>query len=168
MARDKFNWRFFDSIRCVNLYSRDDRYNQAQELFDQLGIEVDFYRTHKHPNGGVEGCYQSHMNCIRQSYNKGDETCLIFEDDIIESGYLTPQLLNEAIDFMENNQDWDLFYLGSYYELLRHKFEKITPNILKGGNLCAHAYVISRRFMEKLVSIPFFGTNLDAMFTHNT
>ncbi len=165
MARDKFNWRFFDSIRCVNLYSRDDRYNQAQELFDQLGIEVDFYRTHKHPTSGDAGCFQSHFDCIRQSYNRGDETCLIFEDDIVESGHLTPQLLDEAIEFMKTDQEWELFYLGTHYEIVRGRFEKITPHILKGGNICTHAYVLHRRYMAKMIHFNYMNIHIDRIFS---
>lgn len=76
-------WSSFDSIYCINLIDRDDRYTRCKSLFDQLQLPVTFFRTERHVNGGQEGCYESHVHCIRQAYESGADNCLIFEDDVI-------------------------------------------------------------------------------------
>jgi len=161
------NWSFFDSILCINLVTRPDRYEQASRVFNHLNIPVKFYRPKRHPTDGRIGCYESHIECIHQAYYSGAQNCLIFEDDIEASNYITPELLNHAIDFMKNNQNWDLFYLGTHYEIKRNSFQKVTPWIVKGGNICTHAYVINRPFMKKLINMPWIGQSIDYIYMYN-
>ena len=68
-------WMYFDSIRCINLRERKDRYEQASEVFKKLKIPVEWFLTDRHPNGGMQGCFESHLSCIKQAYESGAENC---------------------------------------------------------------------------------------------
>lgn len=153
-------WDFFDSIRCINLYEREDRYQHCKQLFKRIGISVDFYRTERDPNGGHVGCYNSHIKCIKESYDKGDKTCLIFEDDVVDSDNINDDVLRDAINFMSINDNWDILYLGANPRGdVRHN--TITEYIMKGSCTCTHAYIIHRRFMERIINIKYDGTPIN-------
>ena len=163
-------WSFFGSIRCINLRSRKDRFEQAQSVFTAYSIPVTWFFTDRHPNGGIQGCFESHLSCISQSYLKGDETCLIFEDDVVDSVYAkNTKLLQEAINFMNNNQTWELFYLGTCPDILGSKTYSVRsyPSVLNMRSLCTHAYVIHRRYMEKIIKTSFSNVPIDYIYLFN-
>lgn len=62
---------FFDDIVCITLQDRPDRKKHAQEVFEKLHIPVRFYSAKRHPNGGVYGCFASHIDVVRECYAKG-------------------------------------------------------------------------------------------------
>jgi len=166
MSKD-YDWSFFDDIKCINLYSRPDRYQEVSNVFQQYKIPGRFYRTHKHPMGGRYGCFESHLNIIREAYDKGYQTCLIFEDDMMPSSLLTPQNLEQIVSFMRNNQNWNIFLLGSFPEIWYHRVQHIQGNIYRlHAHLC-HAYVVHRRMMEKMYYWTYSGLNLDMIFNEN-
>ena|SRR3990167_4799980 len=162
-----YDWSFFDNIRCINLITRDDRYQQAKSIFERYNIPVEFYRTERHPNGGRQGCFESHINCLTEAYESGANTCLVFEDDLEVSNYITPEAIGEVVKFLTKCPDWDIFYLGTHYEFVRGHFHKVTPSIIKGGNICTHSYVASRRFMEKIANMKYVGTEIDRLYVYN-
>ena len=163
-------WYTFDSIRCINLRTRPDRLEQASSVFDKLGIPIEWFVTDKHPNGGIQGCFESHISCIRESYLRGDSMCLIFEDDVIDTNFASDEkLLGLAIDFMETNLEWDLFYFGTCPDIKYSKFEPAKPrkfasSIFKMHTLCTHAYVVSRKFMRKIYDLKFIGVPIDYLY----
>jgi glycosyl transferase family 25 len=121
-------WKFFDAIYCINLYSRDDRMIRCKKMFEMLKIPASFYRVHKHPTDGARGCYESHLSVIRNAYYRGCKNILIFEDDVIESPLFDVKLIEKAIEFMQNNENWDIFYLGHQPDIfinLVKQFQKI-------------------------------------------
>ncbi len=161
-------WDFFDEIRCINLSSREDRYEKAKKVFASIDIPVSFHRVEKHPNGGLQGCFESHVEIIRNAYESGAENVLIFEDDLTITNNFDEKLLKNAIDFMKNNTTWDLFYLGPFPEIRKYKTEKTSyKNIYKIHSLCGHAYVVNRKFMKKFKDAKFTGVPLDYIYVCN-
>lgn len=167
MISPNFDWSFFDSIRCINLYTRPDRYNQAKEVFRKYNIPVDFYQTHKHPNGGKQGCFESHLAVIRNAYDQGCSTVLIFEDDLMGGSSLTPQNLANVVEFMRTNSDWDLFYFGIYPDYCHRRMRHIQGNIYHLHSLLGHAYVVSRRMMAKMYNWKYTGQSPDDIYYQN-
>lgn len=161
-------WKFFDQIKCINLKSRNDRYTYCQNLFNTMNISVQFHRVDKHPKGGTFGCFQSHMDIIRDAYMAGAQNCLVFEDDIEQSPYFNIRLVNQAIDFITSNDDWELFYLGPVPEVLKHTTKYVSKNIYKLHSICTHAYVIHRRLMSKMINMPFIDIPIDYIYLYNT
>ena len=145
---------FFDEIVCINLESRKDKRKQAENVFNKLNIPAKFYTAIKSPHGGKYGCFESHINVIRKAYQKGLNNILIFEDDVLPSMYYSIDIINNCINFMKNNKNWDLFYLG-YCIGGPLKFI-FLPNIIKndihiGNILCCHAYAVNRPIMKDIL-----------------
>lgn len=179
-----FDWSYFDDIQCINLYSRGDRYEYTQEVFNKYNIPGHFYRVNKHPKSGFQGSFESHINCIRNAYNKGAQNVLIFEDDIDPSIYLTPDNLQKAVNFMKSH-NYDIFFLGCFPQVLHYKAvlqetdppatlnEKLKDNLPTSTQIykihawMAHAYVISRPMMEKIKDLNYMGIQVDFLYSHN-
>jgi GR25 family glycosyltransferase involved in LPS biosynthesis len=159
-------WKWFDSIRCINLYTREDRYKECSILFGKLGVPVKFFRTHKHPNGGTQGCFESHISCIKEAYEQGCKNCLIFEDDPEESEFLTSDRLQEIISFLETNKDWNLFYLGFMPDITSFSSKHISGNIYNVHGLTTHAYICNRPLMEKLSKLKYNNIPIDQIYLY--
>jgi len=166
MSLSYSDWNFFGSIKCINLISRHDRYIQSQEVFNKLKIPVTYYQPSKHKNS-TQGCFESHINIIKKSYDKGDETCLIFEDDVIDTDGFSKKRLHECINFMKKNK-WDFFFLGSTPMIWQYKTKKTyNSNIINLHSSCWHAYVIHRRFMKKIKDVKYNDTPIDMCYNNN-
>ena len=64
-------YNFFDKIICINLKTRQDRYESALKTFQSLNINnVEFYFANKSPKGGRYGCFESHINVIKNVITK--------------------------------------------------------------------------------------------------
>ena len=160
-------WKFFDQISCINLYSRDDRLEECQKVFKRLNIPCRVKRFHKHPNDGKKGCYESHLSVIRDAYVKGCENVLIFEDDVIESPYFDESLIEKAIEFMNNNNEWDIFYLGHQPDVFFSSSYAVSDYIMKTSSTLTHAYVMSRKFMKKMLNREYDDTAIDKVYLAN-
>jgi len=136
------------TVTCINLYEREDRYEHIQSFASRYDIPIKFHRVHKHPISGLQGCFESHIEVIKESYNRGDEYCIIFEDDIEATEYLTVDNLNKVHDFISSNPDWDLFYLGYLPYYINTKVKRYNKDIIQLRAVTTHAYIISRRFMK--------------------
>jgi glycosyl transferase family 25 len=159
-------WDFFDGhIRCINLKSRPDRYKSSKKIFDRYHIPANYYLTTKHPNGGEQGCFESHIDIIREAYDDGAERVLIFEDDITETDHMNRKNLERAIDFMEREDDWDLFYLGALPNIKSHSCSRTQySGIYKLKGICTHAYIVNRKAMRKLINLEYRGVPIDYYF----
>lgn len=162
-------WDFFDGhIRCINLKSRTDRYKDSKKVFNKLNIPVNYYKTTKHPNGGEEGCFSSHIDIIREAYYDGAERVLIFEDDITPTSNMNRKNLRKAIRFMERNDDWDLFYLGALPNITSKSCKRTKyPNIYKLNGICTHSYVVNRKAMKTLIDLKYEGTPIDYYYINH-
>jgi GR25 family glycosyltransferase involved in LPS biosynthesis len=163
-------WKFFDQIYCINLNTRKDRYEKVSKLFHDYRIPVQFYHPTPHPNG-LQGCFESHIHLIQKAYISGAQQVLIFEDDIAIHQF-SVQALSECIEFMKTNQDWELFYLGVFPQIVHFKIYPIPQkgnikNIKRVHSLCGHAYVVSRKYMEKIFNLKFIDVPLDYMYMEN-
>jgi len=54
-------------IYCINLYEREDRYNIVKEQFNKYKLDVHFIRNYKHKLGGRYGCFDSHIQCLKDA-----------------------------------------------------------------------------------------------------
>lgn len=160
-------WTFFDDIRCINLLERDDRYEAASKVFEEHDIPVNFHRVERHPKGGVQGCFESHVQVISDAYSRGLKNVLVFEDDIEPGLGLNEEKMQEAIDFMKSNEDWDIVFLGWHPRVRSHKTQHVSGSIYKVSALGGHAYVVSNRMMKKMVTKEFDGTPIDEIYAEN-
>lgn len=161
-------WDFFDDIVCLNLLSREDRYQAAIKTFKELQIPARFHRVKKNPQGGEAGCFISHLEIIREAYDAGHQQILVFEDDAIASKDYSLNKVNRMIHFLKGNQDWDMFFLGYSHNYHNLFFSNMRPidkkkDIFKIEALGLFAYVINRKYMKYILDqhAIYQGTALD-------
>ena len=138
---------FFDSVYCINLDSRLDRWTVAQKEFEKIGFIPERYSAIEHETSW-RGCYLSHLDILKQARDR-KENVLIFEDDVEYINYdeeLTTNILNELTLF----HWWDMFYLGGnvlkpFYQMSNH-LAKLTH--------CqsTHAYAVNKFFLDRLIN----------------
>ena len=105
-------YNFFDKITCINLTTRKDKLDHAIKVFTKLNIPSQFFITKKHKLGGKFGCFHSKYIVVKDAYESGANTFLMFEDDVIDSEEYSLEKIKECINFMKENKDWELFFLG--------------------------------------------------------
>lgn len=142
-------WDFFDAIYCINLEKDARKREEASLVFARYGIPATFFK-------GVEdeisnkGCFASHKAIYNLSLEKGHSRVLIFEDDIIPAGGVTPERVKYCTDFMKDHP-WDIFYFGAVPSIFKYSQEKSpVKSIYKIRGICTHAYVLNRSALEKL------------------
>jgi GR25 family glycosyltransferase involved in LPS biosynthesis len=152
----------FDKIVCINLVNRPDKKKYAQSVFSRFKIPVEFFNAKNLPQGGRYGCFHSHISVITDAYNKGVQNLLVFEDDILPTPSYNSDMLQEAINFMEDpKQDWEYFQLGHFPHnnqngnLIPYITAKTIigyPHVVKFCGLGTHAYCLNRRGMKAILN----------------
>jgi GR25 family glycosyltransferase involved in LPS biosynthesis len=149
---------FFEDIVCITLDKSQDRQQHASYYFNKLGIPARFHVATKHKKGGIYGCFESHINVIKDAYRKGLNNLLVFEDDFLPTAAYSPDKMQRLITFMQNNNDWDIVYLG--YNCIKCDigyFSSIldatycNADIVKYNPYCAHALCYSRKCMKTIL-----------------
>jgi GR25 family glycosyltransferase involved in LPS biosynthesis len=149
----KSPWQAFDSIYCISLASRADRYENARIEFQRVGLGnlVNFAIVDKHPTDSERGIFESHMACVRAGLAAGAKKILIFEDDILFYRF-SSERLRRAVRFMNSSADWEIFFFGCFVNSSR---KTAFRSVVKINYRCtAHGYVLNREFAEKLVEKP--------------
>lgn len=153
-------YNYFDKIYCINLDISIDRKEYVSNIFKELNIPVEFYNIKKHENGGLYGCFDSHINIIKYAYENNLENILVFEDDIEPTKSYNIENINKIINFMKKNKEYDIFYLGylafkdnsknkSFSSIFNSK--KIENNIYKYNPICTHSICYNRRSYKKIL-----------------
>jgi GR25 family glycosyltransferase involved in LPS biosynthesis len=158
------SWSFFDKIYCISIEERTDRRDEAKRQFAGVGLleRVEFVVVKKHAHSPEQGCYQSHIACLKMALAAGAEHILIFEDDIIFRGF-RDSTLKEASGFLQENANWHILFLGA---IVRGSSKTTNKSVVKVAYQClSHAYAVNRRFAESIVSIPWQGVPYDAFLS---
>jgi GR25 family glycosyltransferase involved in LPS biosynthesis len=151
-------YHIFDSVFCINLKERTDRYEQSKELFDKLNIPVEYLFVDKHPSNGSIGCFESHINAVKKSYYKGDNYVLIFEDDIVETSSFNETVMLDISQFLKNT-DCEYFQLGysildmtEFISFVSAKTHMINNTcIMEYNGLLCHSYILNRNGMKRII-----------------
>ncbi len=166
-------WSFFDDIVCLNLKHRTDRKEQAAKVFETLKMieNVRFSTIEKDPQGGRRGCFEHHIACLRNGYERGFKAIVTFEDDLSILNMPSVTAMTEILRFMQTNQTWDLLYLGAKPNILFKTYGLVKEfnSIRKVQTRFTHAYIASGRFMHKMHNISYdsFETHIDNLFVLN-
>lgn len=165
------------SVDCINLEERKDRKKHVETELKPHGVSVDFFHPRKHPNGGMHGCFESHIKMINKALDNNQDNACIFEDDIIanlqELG--NKRGLFDIIRFLRASPDgrpskyapkgWSIFYLGCIPNFLGSRIHRVddlpSGNIYKVNAVCLHAYIISKKGMKRMKNWKFDGLAID-------
>jgi GR25 family glycosyltransferase involved in LPS biosynthesis len=150
------DWSFLDGVYCISLKSREDRAIAVAAQFHEVGLcrQLLFYRPLRYPGRGYIGSWESHRAVAEHARQQGNQTTLIFEDDVQFVRRMTPRsvrAIGRAIERLP--PDWMIFFLG-HWPLWAYF---VRPNVLRTSSGCAHAYIVSPRLLEWLHEHP-WGT----------
>jgi glycosyl transferase, family 25 len=132
-----------DKMFYINLDEAVERRARCEQQFKKHGLDVE--RVVGEP-GGMQGCTQSHLKCIRMAKERGYDSILIFEDDVVLERNFTTYFYN----FLKQvSSDWSLIYLGGYH---MKRPERCTNNIYRvKATLSTHAYIIRKNLFDKIL-----------------
>lgn len=125
---------------CISLKSDEKRRQQTIEECNKIGLPVKFFLADPHPNGGVEGCKDSHKKVIQYAKDNNLENILVLEDDILFD-------IN-AIKNMKPlhcPKNFDMFYLGYHI----NRGFRIGDQLLQiESALTTHAYIMNKNVYD--------------------
>lgn len=146
-------WNCIDSIYCINLIEREDRYQHAIKEFTKIGIidKVVFHRVSRHPRGGIVGNCTSIQQVFRMTSNE-TKPILIFEDDVFfdEERLENLKLLVKYLqsDCVEN---WDTIRLGSWKALYDRELQKGA--VYMGNAQGLHATIFAPHVVKHIMGL---------------
>ena len=152
---------------CINLDRRIDRWDNFQKRMAASGWDIGAIerfaaidaRDIKIPTEwnfcpGAYACYRSHLKLLKHAAKNTDAKAIcVFEDDAMpmRDSNTREAFLDLVVEVPEN---FDMFYLGG--QLLyadKHPPMRISETIWRAFNVNRlHAYVVSRKFVNKLIS----------------
>lgn len=163
---------FFKKGYYINLDRRTDRRLQFEEEIKRYGLldfferfpghdsinEPDFIKKHFY-------CAKTHIDLLKKIYEEGHDTFLIFEDDAHfynEPGQLSSmELIENALDELQNFPDWDMFYLGGHPI---NEVKIVSDTLYRAPTiLAAHAIGYKRQTIKKIIDEykPFVDSAID-------
>jgi GR25 family glycosyltransferase involved in LPS biosynthesis len=162
-----------DAVFCITLHESTERQKLMGELAQRLNLPITMYKVNRMANP-LEGSWTSHYNLVKFSYENGYDKVLIFEDDAVESQLYSDDIIRDSFKFMNENKDWDLFYLGwcpghpvddanHFYSCLNGDKVKGYKHVYSCDCFCQHAYVVSRKGMKLFIEYfkQFNGQQMD-------
>ena len=63
-------YNLVDPIYCINLISRDDKFEHMKKFEKKENITINYYRTIKDIYGGKIGCFKSYIEVIKHAFFK--------------------------------------------------------------------------------------------------
>jgi hypothetical protein len=158
MSAESSVYSFFDDIVCINMINRPDRREYASGVFEKYKIPARFYGASRHPKGGMYGCFDSHIQVVKEAYESGKETLFVFEDDVLPTSGYSEEKVADAVRFMKENKDWDIFYFGYLpFNHSRKQFFMLSktvenyPHIVKFNPYCTQSLCYNRQGMKKIL-----------------
>ena len=144
-----------DHVYCINLEQSVRRRESARLEFEREGLEVEFFPAtdgkRDAPDGlfitkSEWGCADSHIRIWRDMVEKGYDTVLVFEDDVVLNPNFVSKLEKVLYDLPP---DWDFVNLGAD-SVFRVDYKNYTDDLKVGQSLTIHAYLIHSRHARNI------------------
>lgn len=147
----------FDRIVCINLDERTDRWEQVQQTCQGLLGDSELERfsaiklniAEEYVHNARAGCLLSHRRVMKEAFDAGLESVLVFEDDLTFHPEFQ-ELIHPTMSTLGKTK-WDVFYLG---------FTPKAPLLPAGeglvrtfGGVTTHAIAYHRRAIPKLLQL---------------
>ena len=164
-------WEWIEKVIIISLREEKVRREKARDELKKVGLDtkIEFYIAERHPNGGRQGCHESHVNVIKKCHNEGLKNVIIMEDDVKVSKNLNLDKLQKYSDRLQNfvtksnfSNENAILYLG--YMLVPDLFPK---NVGFDGikkvkkTTMMHAYIPSFKSLQKLKDVKYEGVHID-------
>jgi hypothetical protein len=155
----------FGPVHCIHMNERTDRLEGIEELKVKTKLPIEYFSVERHPKGGMQGCFESHVQLMKQNNEK--KWCFILEDDAQCSEYFSQKRLAEVLRFANSRADWDIIFLGCFPDVLKGYQVNITGNMYRVHATQTHAYMVSRSFMKLARDWEYRGIPIDEEFKLN-
>ena len=126
---------FFDDIICINKKTTE---KYTEDIFNSIDIPI---RTYTIDEDDIQ--FKHHIKILKDAYSNDLDNILIFEDDIVDTESFNKENIRLSIDFMKNNEDWDILYLG--YECVSYQNKYNTINTIFNSSII-NKHIITSKF----------------------
>ena len=152
----------FDDVVCISLRDRRDRRAHVERVLRDINVPFRFHLVERDVRGGRVGCFTSHIDVIRDAYDRGLNSVMIFEDDVVTTPAYNSSVIRDICRYLETDPDWELVQFGYGPECVGHvpfgilKFISSghvhgCGHLLKWMGSLTHAYAVSRTGMRKIL-----------------
>lgn len=145
-------------VFCVTVNAK--RQIGAESCFKHLGLTPEFFLAETDARGALASAYENHRAMMQLAIERDCQNALITEDSIACLTNPTQQSVDEVLRFLETDM-WDVLFLGTAPCIEMNRTRKIEKFqfIRQVHAFQTHAYIVSRKFMEKFVTLPFETLN---------
>lgn len=165
---------FFEKGYYINLDRRTDRNDLFKAEIERVGLS-EFFERVSAEDGITEPdvlkrhyyCAYTHYKLFQRIYEEGYERVLVFEDDAFfydEGIKSSLELINDALDELQNFPDWDMVYLGG---CPLTPIKKVSNTLcLAGTVLNTHAIGFKRSTVKFILDkyVPFQDSFIDSWY----
>lgn len=157
-------FKSFDKVYCLNLASRQDRWQEClsnfenysidnYERFEAIRVAEGVYENISQKRLGQISCALSFCSMIDEAINRGLNSVVFLEDDFQFVSEL--QEFNQKLQVCLNElpENWDMFYLGANVinEIIEKPLSTYSENLLKlNSGYALHSVAISRAGLLKI------------------
>jgi GR25 family glycosyltransferase involved in LPS biosynthesis len=150
---------------CITLSNAHARQSHVKQVCKSLGwSDMEFILVEPDRRGGCIGSALSHMSAWSLSLSRGEDYCMVFEDDFKPSWGYSDSIMQEVTTFMERDAEWDVIQLGFGPRAVAHeKYDSLSlftgatattcKYLRRHKGLLIHAYCISRKAMIKMLEM---------------
>ena len=153
-------WKQFDGIVVITLVNegRIENIDDMSKLVHLSGLSnCEIFYAKRHPKGGAMGCFDSHRQVAMIAKEKGWRNVVVFEDDFFPTYYLTPKALQDCVDFVKSDVEWDVLYMGGMPCGFVNPSRPVKgwDTILRcpTSMFQTHSYVMSKNMIDFMASI---------------
>lgn len=138
-------FEFFDHIYCLNVPHRTDRWSQASDEFERVGIKPEKFSAVP-AIGPHQSFNASQRAMLEKFFETGKGNCLILEDDVL---FTDIGSLGSALSELPVN--WEILYLGAN---IREEWPvRYSGHLFHLKNAwTTHAVAYTRKAAEKIIN----------------
>lgn len=153
-----------EKIVTISLNKNQARREQTQKELAALSLETEFHLVDRDIESAVRGCFNSHVEVAKQALAENRQNVLVFEDDVKTLPF-TQQQIEDINQFLADKSiDFDLLYLGLIIDKMWYCGKR---SIVRAKGSGAHAYILSRKGIEKLAGYTFQKKPIDKVLKHD-
>lgn len=153
-----------DRVVTISLAENQSRRETTQSELNKLQLKTDFFLAARDKGHEERGCFNSHLTVCREALYSGCQSVLILEDDVKILSFSKAQIKRINYFITHHAKEFDVLYLGLIIGKMWFCWQR---SIVRAKGSGAHAYILSRRGMEKLFAYEYAGVPFDKVLKHD-
>lgn len=153
-----------DNLVIISLQNDQIRQKTVLQEMAKLNLQAQFFLSERDKENGERGCFNSHVSVAKNALYDDCQSLLVFEDDVKILNF-TPQQIAAINQFvLKKNKHFDVLYLGI---ILGKIWFCGSFSIVRARGAGLHAYLLSRRGIEKMSNYQYQGRPIDEVVQHD-